>query len=397
MFLPAKNQLIIACISSTIATGALATISNEHIIAAPSCLLKPVTIQKDVLASNTSYQLIKTNDAGINALIKTRQANKACGGFMDVSAAWTSNTSASQLLHDVTATPHALAAAKYEIKHQQKVAALLKTLNSQNIWDNLTTLTNFNDRYANSENGINAAAWVKQDIEALAAQYQRKDISVYYIDTKSYSQPSVIVKIGNSSDPGVVISAHIDTLNSRLSKKPGADDDGSGSATVLETARNLIASNMTFKKPVYFMWYAAEEEGLVGSNRVVHEFKAKNIPVAAVLHFDMTGYEYKNLPDMWLMKDYVDSSLVSFLEQLITTYVKRPVHYSRCGYACSDHASWTQNGYAAGIAAEAAYENTNSAMHSSNDTMDKLSLEHMTDYAKLASAFAVELAEPLDD
>jgi leucyl aminopeptidase len=176
--------------------------------------------------------------------------------------------------------------------------------------------------------------------------------------------------------------------------KPGADDDGSGSVTVMETANTILASDLTFKKPLYFMWYAAEEEGLVGSGYVVSEFKKKHIPVDAVLHFDLTGYAYQNESTMWLIDDYVNKNLVNFLDKLITTYVKQPVKHTQCGYACSDHATWTKNGYAAAIPAEAAYENTNPSIHSTNDSMDKLSLSHMSDYLKLATAFAVELAEP---
>ena len=92
--------------------------------------------------------------------------------------------------------------------------------------------------------------------------------------------------------------------------------------------------------------------------------------------------------------DFVNEKLVRFLGELITTYVKQPIKHTRCGYACSDHANWTKNGYAAAIPAESAFEHTNPNIHSSRDTQDKLSLNHMTDYLKLATAFAVELAEP---
>ena len=109
----------------------------------------------------------------------------------------------------------------------------------------------------------------------------------------------------------------------------------------------------------------------------------------------MTGYDYKNEDTMWLMDDYVDTDLVSFFSQLITTYVKKPVKHSRCGYACSDHASWTQAGYKAAIPAEAAYRNSNPHMHTSQDIQAHLSLKHMTDYLKLATAFAVESGEPV--
>ena len=70
---------------------------------------------------------------------------------------------------------------------------------------------------------------------------------------------------GNSDEPGVVVGAHMDTLSSAVSIKPGADDDGSGSVTVLETARSLLSSGMHFKKPLYLIWYSAEELGLIGS------------------------------------------------------------------------------------------------------------------------------------
>ena len=142
------------------------------------------------------------------------------------------------------------------------------------------------------------------------------------------------------------------------------------------------------------MWYSAEEEGLIGSQQVVSVFKKQRIPVEAVIHFDMTGYAKNNDPTLWLIKDYVDANLTNYLEQLITTYVKQPVQYTRCGYACSDHASWTQEGYAAAMPFEASFGNDNPYIHTSNDTIDHLSVTHMTDFAKLGVAFAVELAQP---
>lgn len=57
--------------------------------------------------------------------------------------------------------------------------------------------------------------------------------------------------------------------------------------TVMESARTIIGSGTTFKHPVYFIWYSAEELGLLGSQQVVARFQEENIPVAAVMHFDM--------------------------------------------------------------------------------------------------------------
>jgi leucyl aminopeptidase len=192
---------------------------------------------------------------------------------------------------------------------------------------------------------------------------------------------------------------------------PGADDDGSGSVSVLEITRLLLNSNLQFDKPIYLMWYAAEEEGLLGSDATVKEFKQQKIAIAAVLHFDMLGFSYKNDPTMWLVQDYTDPELTAYLAELIKIYVKQPVRFTRCGYACSDHASWNRQGYIAGFAYEGEVskpennpegmpaENESEAkdnpyLHTSADTMEKLSLAHISDYAKLGTAFAVEMAKP---
>ena len=152
---------------------------------------------------------------------------------------------------------------------------------------------------------------------------------------------------------------------------------------------------MKFKKPIYFVWYSAEEMGLVGSQYVVADFQKKHIPVEAAIQMDMTGYAYQNEPTMWLMTDFVSKDLTSFMEKLITTYVKQPYKFSKCGYACSDHASWNKAGIAAAFPFESAMGNDDPYIHSTNDTMDALSLDHMTDFVKLATSFAVEIAAPV--
>ena len=377
---------------------------EKYKIIAPHCLIRSITAPYQIIHSLSDLTFIEVDSIGLNQLIKAKKNQKTmCGGFMNVTEDWNqskSKISAKTFLSSYAVKSFPVAQRSYDIHHEKEVNQLLKKLNPQHIWDNLTYFSQFQDRYADSSYGVNAAHWLKTYVEDLAKSNHRQDVTVYTIETsknaKHYKQPSVIVKIGSSNAAGIVIGAHMDTLSSLYELKPGADDDGSGSMTVLEIATILLSNNMHFKKPIYLMWYAAEEEGLVGSGSVVSVFKKQSIPIEAVLHFDMTGFAYKNDPTMWLMTDYVNTTLVAFLEKLITTYVKQPVKYSHCGYACSDHAIWTKNGFAAAIAAEAAYEYTNKAMHSSNDTQDKLSLAHMTDYLKLGIAYTVELAEPLD-
>lgn len=395
----------------TVAEGASTPSGYDHVVVARNCLLTKTTPNIQPLSQSHSLSLLATNDAGIEQLIAAKQATgTACGGFMDVTEDWqnyhgakgwekqqTANQFLEQHIKDILKAnakkekaPHQL-----KIQYQNQVHEVLRKMNPQSMWDNLTTLTNFKDRYARSDTGVEAAKWIKTQIEKMAADYGCNDVTAYFVKTGNmYKQPSLVVKFGNQEGPGIVLGAHMDTLSGAYSKKPGADDDGSGTVTVLEIARTLFASNLHFKKPIYFIWYAAEEEGLVGSGFVVKDFKNKNIAVDAVIHFDMTGFSYKNDPTLWLLSDYTSGNLSKYLETLINTYVKKPVKYTRCGYACSDHATWNKNGYEAAIPFEAKFGTENQNIHSSRDTMELLSLSHMTSFAQAGVAFAVELAEP---
>lgn len=372
----------------------------HHKIIATKCLANAAQLSMVPLAETRDQVLLDANDTTISRLSAakhhTMRTLPACGGFHDV----TDNLQKSDLSPAVflsrqhrAPTPFTVAA-EYTARYPDEVHRLISLANPQNMWNDLGQLTAFKDRYASSPSGVQAAEWLQSRLNAMGLGHE--NVSVYTVPTRGYAQPSVIMKVGQSVEPGIVISGHMDTVSGwGIYHMPGADDDGSGSVTVLEAARTLLAARMPLKRPVYFVWYAAEEEGLVGSGSVVAAFKEKNIPVKSVLHFDMTGYEYRNDPTMWLLQDYTNPALTAWLVTLIDTYVGQKVNYTRCGYDCSDHASWTGAGVAAGAATETQFEHMNSSLHTAGDTMDKLSLQHMTDYLKLALAFIVEEAEPI--
>jgi len=393
---------------------AQAASDEKNVVVLPKCLISDITTNYKTFSSTNSLSLIETNEAGIDTLITAKNQHRAtpCGGFIDVTEAWNkynskgiATKSSAKLFLDGYVHPvkHTLTKSPitYNIQYPNQVNQLLQTINSQDIWENLayfsdTSHDHFPDRYAGSNTGLKAAEWLASKVETMAKTNNRADVTVYTVATGTkYKQPSVVVKIGDSNEPGIVIGGHMDTLSGTKELKPGADDDGSGSMTAMEVARILIYSGMHFKKPIYIIWYSAEELGLIGSGYVVKDFINKNIPVDAVLQLDMTGYSHKNDPTIWLITDNVDNNLTNYLETLINSYVKTPVGRTRCGYSCSDHASWNKAGFPAAFPFEADFNKDNPYIHTSQDTMDILSLTHMTNFAKLATAFAVELAEPV--
>ncbi len=372
--------------------------TQNHFLIAPSCLIKNISAPYNILAQNHSLVLLQTTQLQTFIQVKS----PSCGGFFDVTEEWQANSYNAKLFLQKFTQPLITknSLRQLALHYPDQVAALYKQINSTQLWNDLTEFTNSNlfpDRFPNSYTGIYAAIWLQTKIAAIANENHRNDVTIRTVATgRMYQQPSVVVKIGNNNEPGIVLGAHMDTLRATSKNfKPGADDDGSGCMVVLNIARTLLQSGMTFKKPIYIIWYAAEESGLNGSQMVAKDFRT--IPVAAVLQFDMTAYAPLNDRTIWLVQDNTNPELTTFLANLITTYVQTPFNMTKCGYACSDHASWTKAGIPAAFPFEADvwHHKENPFAHTSRDTIDRLSPPHMTDFLKLGLAFAVELAEPM--
>ncbi len=373
-----------------LAGPALASSSEQALLVMPNCLEKAISIQHEVTAYSKELSLVKLADNQIEKLA-LQAHEKHCGGFINVSDSLLAKRNPGEFLSQHhQATIKDLSPKPYSIQNKVKVNALIKEVEPNNIWQTLSGLTSFDDRYSRGSNGRKAALWLEQRVKEQAVKANRSDFETFLVETGgSYVQPSVVTVLGKDL-PGeaVVLGAHMDTLSYM---KPGADDDGSGSSSLMEAAR-VILNAEKLKRPVYFIWYSAEEMGLVGSRQVVKHFMKQKIAVKSVLQFDMTGYRYHKSDKMWMIGDNVDSSLSQFVESLIKEYIGVDVGWTKCHYACSDHASWTQAGSRSPFPFEAKFGEEDPYIHSSRDTMDHVSLEHMTNFSKLAVAFTVEQA-----
>lgn len=63
----------------------------------------------------------------------------------------------------------------------------------------------------------------------------------------------------------------------------------------------------------------------------------------------------------------------------------------------SDHASWRKHGFPSGFVIESSFDDSSPYIHTSGDTIDKLSFDHMKEFAKLAIGFAVELSHKVSN
>jgi leucyl aminopeptidase len=307
-----------------------------------------------------------------------------CGGFFDL-------TDAPSAAIQAPLAPSLLGLADRDPQEQDTVNPLLEQVDEGNLLSIVTQLSAYPDRGYQTENGVEAAEWIKSEYERIGAD--RSDIVVELVK-HSFKQPSVVASIvgsGENKDEIVVIGGHIDSISSG-SEAPGADDDASGTATVMEAFRILVESGYQPNRTIQFMGYAGEERGLLGSQDIANRYRNAGMVVVGALQFDMTMYPGSN-PRITFISDHVNKDLTKFTQKISDEYVQAKWIEDRCGYACSDHASWTRAGYPSAFPFETAFSGYNPNIHTEDDTTDHLDEQHGLHYLKLALAFAVEMAE----
>ena len=150
----------------------------------------------------------------------------------------------------------------------------------------------------------------------------------------------------------VVCGAHYDSWNSDGAdpdtiRSPGADDNASGVAGILETARLL--SRYTFDRSIIYANWSAEEIGLVGSAAYAKDMAEQDMDIVGYFNLDMTGYLEEN-EQMRIHLVYVnrDSLLANFYYNVGRIYYPElSITQNWMPWGDSDFSSFNRNGYAA--------------------------------------------------
>lgn len=167
--------------------------------------------------------------------------------------------------------------------------------------------------------------------------------------------PNVWVDIQGQGAPDqfVVIGAHFDTLNYAVGASglcPGADDNTSGSAGVLEIAR-VLASAGPFRNSIRLIWFSGEENGLLGSQAHVAWMSIFAEDVVAMLNMDMIAYrDPSDVRDVDFATNNTSPALTALCLQTCPLYVANwAANTSVFNSGNSDHARFHQAGHPAVI------------------------------------------------
>jgi hypothetical protein len=171
-------------------------------------------------------------------------------------------------------------------------------VSESNLKATVEKLVSFGTRHSLSTKGIGeAAAWLKGEFEnigGLKVEYHEFTDEKLKRDGKLVPVKNVIATLRGKTKPDevVVFGAHYDSLN--LGEKgnpdviaPGANDNATGTAGVLEAAR--ILSQTEHDRTIIFACFAAEEQGLIGAWHFAKSLKDAGVKVIAMLNNDIIG------------------------------------------------------------------------------------------------------------
>ncbi|MFC9692256.1 M28 family metallopeptidase [Kribbella sp. NPDC056951] len=281
-------------------------------------------------------------------------------------------------------------AGPFESRVDPAVAGLLAELTPASYQADVTWFASLPTRHSHSTSFVAAVDYAEQRMVALGYQTRRQPITVG-------TKPSQNL-IGDRAGSGggvVLVTAHLDSINlagGASAPAPGADDNASGSAGVLELGRVLATRN--WQHDIRLILFGGEEEGLYGSKQYVAALPpAERARIRAVLNLDMIASKNSANPTVLLEGHQLSSSLVDDLATAAATYTGLTVETSLNPFA-SDHVPFINAGIPAVLTIEGS-DSANSHIHSANDTLNFLHWPLAAEILRMNTAALAGWLEPV--
>jgi hypothetical protein len=164
----------------------------------------------------------------------------------------------------------------------QEMVASTKTTDIDTLWSAVTVNSPTGSRYSNGTGCSDAATAARNQLDQWGLDTEQQSWS-------TSSAPNTYGTRLGERNPGrvYIVVAHLDDLPSS-GTAPGADDNASGSVTVLESAK--VLSCYGFRNTVRFLLVTGEEQGLLGSEAYAAAAAARGEDIRGVINMDMNGW-----------------------------------------------------------------------------------------------------------
>ena len=272
------------------------------------------------------------------------------------------------------------------------IARMTGGVTASNLRGSILALQSFLTRYATTTNCELAGDYLYAYFLQLGLI---SELDPFSFSSNRYASRNVIAVLPGKKLPQnvVIVCAHYDSYSSQAATSaPGADDNASGTAAVMEIARILAGYEFSFT--LKFACFSAEEWGFYGSQHYVQEAVARGEKIIGVINLDMIAYADALPEDLDLVVDQRSEWLANRFTICAALYAPLPLlKVVNPGLRWSDHAPFWDKGYSALCGIED-YAPSNPYYHKTTDTVDKLNLDFATSVTKIALAVAADLAQP---
>ena len=265
------------------------------------------------------------------------------------------------------------------------VQNLVDKVNRASLEQDLEKLVSFPTRHSTSSSFVEAAAFARQHLDELGYETQEQAVNV----SGANSHNVIADKTGNEDEATrkvVIVCAHLDSINlaGATANAPGADDNGSGSAGVLEIARAFQEHRAMHD--LRLILFGGEEQGLFGSRRYVSSLNAaERARIKAVVNMDMIGSKNADTRSVLIEGAAVSQSVIDGLSEAGATYTQLSIETSLNPFN-SDHVPFINAQLPAVLTIEGA-DSTNENVHSANDTIDRIDYDTALEILRMNVAF----------
>ncbi|HDR7164573.1 TPA: Zn-dependent exopeptidase M28 [Bacillus cereus] len=266
------------------------------------------------------------------------------------------------------------------------IQSLVNQLSENQFRSYLTHLVSYPTRFSTSSFYEEAATWTRKVLDEMGYKTSSETISV----NDKNSQNIIADKLGtnrNEENYLIILTAHLDSVNHSggpSSNAPGADDNGSGSAGVLEIAR--IFKDIPTQHDLRFILFGGEEQGLLGSKQHVENLTTldKN-RIRAVINMDMIGTLNTSTPAVLIEGSPLSEEIINGLRNVASLYNDIDVKISLEPFD-SDHVSFLNKEVPAVLTIEGE-DSLNPNEHTANDTLEHIHYPLALDILRMNVAF----------
>jgi hypothetical protein len=274
-----------------------------------------------------------------------------------------------------------------------RIQSLVAWVSLDRLASDIQDLESFQTRYATTGSARAAA-------ESVFRHFEEAGVAVHIEEFVSggVTVSNVIATIPGRVSPNqvVIVGAHYDSFarGQYLTTAPGADDNASGTAGVMELAR--ILAGQAFDFTIRLVAFAAEETGLNGSRDYAARARERGEQVVGMLDLDMIAFVDRAPEDVDVTANPASTWLADQYASLAAAYTGLPVRrIVDASSRSSDHAPFWDQGYSAVEIIEDV-PLANPYYHTTADRFGTLNMNFASDVVRTTLAVAATLAQPVN-